>query len=312
MSRLPNFLVVGAHKSGTTSLYEYLRQHPDVFLSDRKEGLFFSELHATAGPLHAQKNAEVLRTFEEYAALFEPARDEPAIGDVSPDYLYRYETSIANIRRHLPAPPRIIAILRNPVERAYSNYTFYRKHNMESLSFEEALDREAERRAAGWWWAFRYAEIGLYHDQVKAYQDTFDQVKIILTEDLRRDAAGTLGGLFEFLEIDPNPPVDTSRQYNVSGIPQSAKIHRLLTTRTPVKAVVARIARTVLFPFASPAERRRRFGRLARRLSERNLERVPMRPETRERLIAFYRDDVLRLQERLGRDLGHWLSAEKT
>jgi len=150
MKRAPNFIVVGAAKSGTTSLFHYLNQHPDVFIPDKKECRFFSQMPGGfKGPGDEHVNETIIRTYSEYLELFKEAKSETALGDVSPDYMFYYQNSIKNIKETL-GQVKIIIVLRNPVFRAFSQYMHFRRDGRENLSFEEALTQEESRQNQGW------------------------------------------------------------------------------------------------------------------------------------------------------------------
>ncbi len=138
--RLPNFIVVGAPKCGTTSLYHYLRQHPQIFLPERKELHYFSFRfmeQLLSGPGDRNILATSCRTFAEYAAYFSPAREQRALGDISPSYFYFVE--VCQEMRVRLGVPKIIIMLRDPVEKAFSQYMHLIRDGRETLDFKAAL-----------------------------------------------------------------------------------------------------------------------------------------------------------------------------
>src|SRR6056297_715161 len=175
MNVLPDFLVVGASKSGTSSIYHYLKQHPDIFLSDeQKEGRYFSRMKGNFnGPGDSGINEYIIPDIEHYRPLFNNHSNEKAVGDISPEYLYFHQQAIPLIKKILGDETKIIIILRSPVERAFSGYMHFKRDKRESLSFEEALEKEEERLNNNWIWAWQYKNSGLYYKQVKAYLDNF-------------------------------------------------------------------------------------------------------------------------------------------
>jgi len=139
---LPNFLVVGVAKSGTTSLYHYLNQHPDIFIPSRKECRFFSSKPGNfKGPGREFQN-DTIKDIQGYRRLFLGCFNISARGDVSNDYLFYYTESIENIKRHIGEDAKIIIRLRNPIDRAYSNYLRHIREGWEALSFEDGLEAE--------------------------------------------------------------------------------------------------------------------------------------------------------------------------
>ena len=147
---LPNFLVIGAAKSGTSSLYMYLKQHPEIYMSPIKEPHFFSfddESKMTKGP--GDPIHKAITNFDDYQAQFDGVTDEKAIGEASTSYLYRPEAP-GRIHAMLP-DAKLIVILRNPVDRAFSAYMHVVRDKREtSKDFAEALSKEESRKAAGW------------------------------------------------------------------------------------------------------------------------------------------------------------------
>lgn len=144
MNVLPNFLIVGASKSGTSSIYHYLKQHPDIFFSNKqKEGRYFSKMEGDfQDPGDSKIDATITKNLEQYQLLFDAYKNEKAIGDISPEYLYFYEKAIPQIKKDLGDIAKIIIILRSPVERAFSGFTHLKRDNRESLTFEEGLSLE--------------------------------------------------------------------------------------------------------------------------------------------------------------------------
>ena len=284
--KIPEFFLVGAAKSGTSSLYMYLTQHPRVFVPPVKEPHFFSDFHHPA--------LAYIDSLDKYLALFEACPPGALAGDASTSYLYSH--GAPGKIKALQPEARILAILRNPIDRAYSFYWHNRRDFHEPLSFEAALDAEPERISQRAGFASHYLRSGLYHDQVRNYLDAFgrDRVRIWLTEDLQADATAVCREAFEFLGVEPLA-VDTSTIYNRSGPVRSQALGRLLFLKFPGRRKLGKA-----FPALAKQVRWR--------LIQRNMGAPPaMQPETRRRLIGAFREDVLKLQDLLGRDLGHWL-----
>lgn len=294
---MPTFLVVGAMKSGTTALSQYLDQHPDVFMSPVKEPNFFAfegeELQFQAPCDASGINRTSVTSFIEYQALFSDARPDQARGEASHWYLYS-ERAPHRIRELVPEA-KIIAVLRNPVERAYSEFLHGRRMGHEPLeSFAQALAAE-DRRVIQEWAMGHYTRRGFYHAQLLRYYNLFDpdQIKVFLYEDLK-DASAVLSEIFGFIGVDPSYRPDVSIKPNVGGIPQSVALHRFLATPNPVRAVLKPVLPD-------------RLRRLAVEVKNRNLKKPEMPRGIRESLVELYQRDVLALQELLGRDLSGWL-----
>ena len=289
---MPNFFIVGAQKAGTTSLYHYLNQHPEVYMSPRKEPHFFEGMNQEYR--RPGRRSVPVSDLAEYEALFEGASGEPAIGEASASYLYSSRAP-GLIKSSVP-DAKLIAILRNPADRAYSNFLHCVQVGREPLgSFAVALQAEESRMRDKWGPLWYYKDKGFYHAQVKRYFDVFgrDQVGVWLYEDLRNDAFGTLGEVFRFLGVDERFVPDTSVEHNPSGVPRGGKLYkgvRALTARNPV--LVERVL---------PARLR---GYVKNRIF---VKPPPFPPELREGLIHSYKEDILGLQELIERDLSAWL-----
>lgn len=294
----PNFLIIGAAKAGTTSLYQYLQQHPDVFLSTPKEPRFFAlegrELNYQ-GPIQIINHRSVTR-WEDYQALFDGSQGKKAVGEASTVYLY--EPQAAERIQHYLGQPKIVAILRNPVSRAYSSYLHLVRDGQETLSFEAALQAENTRIEQNWPPLWHYQRRGFYGQQLKPYFERFSDshIKVFLFEDLVNSPQTLMRELFEFLEIDSRFEPDVSKRANPSGVPKFKWLSQLLNRQNPVK----QIAQTVL-----PKGLRKNIYVT---LQQGNTgDKTQINPQLKQQLIETYRDDVEQLQSLINRDLSHWL-----
>lgn len=299
--KLPNFLLVGAAKSGTTALYSYLRQHPDIFMpAEAKEPMFLAEIsneqYDGPGALYAE---EKITSLEDYRALFNKVQDEKAIGEASVPYLYYYAKTIPNIIKTLGQDTKIIVVLRNPIERAYSNYLHHVRDGLEPLSFEQALDAENERFRQNWWWGYQYREGGRYLKQVEAYIHEFgkENVHIELYEDLKKNPHIVTRQIFEFLNVNADFLPNMSQKYNVSTVPKSFALQKLLMSTNPIRRLAVQLL---------PKE--------AKKLMRSTLEKANSRKPNaldelnREKLTNEFKEEIILLQDLLGRDLSHWIS----
>lgn len=302
---LPNFLIIGAMKSGTTSLYHYLGQHPQIYMSRIKEPNFFAlegsnlDFDGAEGKEQIQRwvKRESVTSIEEYRALFRGAVNATAIGEASPMYLYSPEAP-HRIRYYVPEA-KLITILRNPVERAYSAFLYLTRDGREPLSeFSQALQVEECRMRNNWEWIWHYRHLGFYYAQLKRYFDVFDrnQIKVYLYEDLRVGLPRVVQDIFRFLEVDEAFVPDTSLRHNVSGSPKNGLLPRLIFRRNRIKAILRPLFPQVL---------RQRISESLR--SQYLVEAPPLAPEVRRELLEAYRDDVLRLESLIERDLSEWL-----
>lgn len=274
---LPNFLVIGAPKAGTTSLYVHLRAHPEIFMPELKEPRFFG-YEGRGG-----REKFPIQTLEEYAALFAGVAGETAIGEATPHYLI-YPNAAERIRALLPQA-KLIASLRDPVERSYSVYQMNRRNRglNADVPFLAAIETDHNLRET-------------YHAMLERYFQRFPpgQLRMILLEDLERSPATTMRGLYAFLGVDPGFAPDLSKIANPGGEPRNRLLHRLLSDPR---------LRGLSRGFPEPVVERLRATR------SRNLQKQPLRPEDRRKAIGFFREDILRTQDLIGRDLSAWLTA---
>lgn len=298
---LPNFLVIGAGKAGTTSLHDYLGQHPQVFLSAIKETNYLDFEDAaqayTQPGSRDRRNFFPVRSLAQYESLFASHGGRRAIGEVSPRYL-QSPRAAARIKALMPHA-RLIAILRDPSERAYSSYLMYARDGYEFRSFEQALADEAagvnHHLPSGQW---RYVESGFYFRHLCRYLQLFDrdQVAVYLFDDLQNDAPALLRRIFRFLEVDEDFLCDVSIQRNPSGVPRSRLVNWMTRKRSWTPALKRHM----------PASWRRAVDRRVAAIQRSNLVRTPLPDALRERLIGLYREDILQLERFLQTDLSHW------
>jgi hypothetical protein len=293
---LPNFVVVGAPKCGTTSLYYYLRQHPQVFLPQRKELHYFAFPFLSrliAGPGDSSILATSCRTLEEYRNYFTDARDEKAVGDISPSYFHYAEEVAPQIHSTL-GEPKIIVMLRDPVQKAFSQYMHLIRDNRETLEFPAALDAEEQRIGQGYSAMWRYAESSLFFRRTQRFIEEFgrERVRVVLFDDLARDPAHTVAGVFEFLGVDPAVPVQLDSTFNRSGAPRSRLLASAITRPNPV----TRLARRLL-PLSIT-------GKVRDLLQRANTgEKHDLDAASRDRLRQFFAADTAELETLLQRAL---------
>lgn len=268
--RLPDFLVVGAAKSGTTSLARHLRTHPDVYIPLKKELHFFNnDANFALGP-------------EWYAAQFADGASAAQVGEATPTYMYN---PLAVERMHDLVPgARLMVMLRHPVERAYSHYWHMCALGLERRPFDAVIaDPDAEA-------AYGYVARGRYAEQLRRLYSRFppEQVRVILLDDLEGDPATVMGGVCRYLGIDPafRPP-DPEHAFN----------RRFRWRSTRLRTAMLRVHAF------------RRWPRAARAVDRLNTVRVatePMSTAARERLLATFAEPDAELAAMLGRDLPGW------
>jgi Sulfotransferase family len=300
----PSFLVIGAMKAGTSSVYRYLGQHPDVFVSANKEPGFFAYENGRlqwSGP-HDQQWRAGLRPvrWEQYLDHFSAARGQSAVGEATPLYLCD-PLAPERIRHYLPAA-RLIAILRHPVDRAYSAFLMKCRRD-ERLSFVDALAAESRRIAEGWGYGWHYAALGLYVEPLRRYRSLFslEQLEVVLYDDLADDPGALMRRLYRHLGVDEAFEPDVRARYQSAHLTRWRAFDAWMASHLTVRARLKRYL---------PGDTPRRLYSFVNRLNQR-LNRRPapqLSPELRAQLAVGFRDEILTLQDLLGRDLSHWLA----
>ncbi|HSF86774.1 MAG TPA: sulfotransferase [Acidimicrobiia bacterium] len=289
---LPNCLVIGAMRSGTSTLYQLLAQHPDVFMSTPKEPNYFAFADMPDIPVEA---SDSVTNLADYERLFQDSAEASVRGEASHNYLYYSDRAAPLIRRTLP-DVRLVAILRNPVDRAFSHYMLHVRNEKEhAATFREALDLESVRIERGDQFG-HYVARGFYAQQLGPFLQQFpsDALRIFLYEDLAGDAVGLAQDVYGYLGIDASFAPDTAVRSNPSGVPRNRAVHGLLVKDNAVKRALQ-----PLLP--------RSAYRLAVRIRDRNLNQESMDPEIRSELAAVFRPEIEALQEVVDRDLSAWL-----
>ena len=292
---LPNFLMIGAAKAGTSSLYSYLKEHPQIYMSPEKEPRYFTpELYSIYNNGVRQGGRRTALSLDRYCQLFQEVGNEIAIGEASTEYLYIPQAPV-RIKECIP-DVKLIAILRNPVERAFSAFCYQLRDGYETLSFKEALQAEAKRIEAGFRPGWHYKQVGFYYPQIKRYLEHFspEQIKIYLYEELENNSDAVARDAYQFLGVETDYTPDLTRQ-NISGVPKSRLLQDMFTKDNPLKSAFK--------PFL-PAKLRKS---IYQNISKRNLGAKPtLSLEIRQELTELYREDIDRLQALIQKDLSHW------
>ena len=291
---LPNLLIVGAAKSGTTSLHNYLNQHPSVFMCSPKEPHFLINKE-----IGEQRIPKGVLNIEDYKFLFKEASNMKYRGESSVMYLSFPEFAIKNINKYLSKEVKIIIMLRNPVERAYSGYQHVKRYNlMESLSFEKALDQSENRyqNISNMTPASRYLELGMYFEQVKIFIEEFDDVHVIIYDDYKNDFNSEIDNVFKFLDLDAFK-VNADEKHMVGGWQwKNDWIKSLMMKKNLFKTALK-----FLLPFKSLRKS------IMVNLKKGNTNKIEkINPETEKWLKDYYRSDVEKLSLLLDKNLNNW------
>lgn len=293
----PNFLVIGTAKAGTTSLWYYLRQHPQIFLPWKKECHYFCNQEMGYVDDWDDRHKPV-GSREDYLALFDEEGDFKAAGEVSPLYLYHGQAA-ARIKEEMPEA-KLIALLRNPAERAFSAWMHMRRDGKEELSFEDALDAEESRRESSEFHpGFYYRELGFYAQRLERYQGLFSpsQIMLVRYEEFQKENSRILKSICEFLDVDSDFQFPTQVKLNISGIPKRPWLHNWLLEGLPK----SRVCNLIKKPFTEQA-----WMRMVKGVQHWNLERPKLSDSTRQKMLEDYSQDMERLQDEWGFDASAW------
>jgi hypothetical protein len=291
----PNFFIVGAARAGTTSLYSYLAQHPQIFVSSLKEPHFFSGVEPRPEERHLIK---CVTREPEYLALFYGGDAFLARGEASTSYLWSEKAPVL-IKQHIPEA-RIIVLLRDPVERAYSHYLLDIREGRLRRPFFQALMEDFESSSKGWFTSNLYVELGFYYQQVERYYRVFqpNNILILMFQDLINDPSQVLFQVTSFLGVDPKyvPYIDTESAHNLYAAPRNQLAQRMLFWgRRPIlrlpRAIYKRMAPKTLQGF------------FRKRVLRKRSSKPTMDMQARLFLQGIYEPNVQALEHLLQRDL---------
>ena len=302
---MPDFLIIGAGKSGTTSLNNYLKQHPQLYISPRKEPNFFAyenfDVSGAGEALQRHYEASV-RNLNDYKDLFKGAREDQLKGETSNTYLV-VEGAAENIKRHLPSV-KLIAILRNPVDRLYSRFLHLARENkLPGGDFADVLDRSSI-----WWERNDLVKEGFYHKNLSRFFELFPKsnIKIFLTEDLEKDPNKVLGEIYEFLQVEPHYNLDYSVKYNKSGFIKNKLYDNVLGHNSMIKKAIKKITPRGLY---ENLKNTKWIYSIVNNLRDRNLRKPKLDSELRCKILnEIYSEDMQKLQSLIDRDLSKWIN----
>ena len=294
----PNFIVIGAMKAATTSLYTYLKQHPEIFMTKDKEPMFFNNFQQENNYKILGSKRKRLTTLEEYLTMFKDVKNEKAIGEASPAYIYNPKAPQL-IKEYLPNV-KIIAILRHPTDRAYSNYLHSKRADRENATtFQESIELENKRIEDNWSPLYHYIEKGYYSVQLKRYYKLFpkENIRVYLFEDVVKNTKETLKDIFNYLGVDENVEIDTSKKANVSGTPSGL-----------MGWILKKMRYYNLMPKFAISDYLPRF---VVKLIFRSVYKPPEKLDKnlrRDITEKYYKEEINTLEKLIKRDLNSWLS----
>lgn len=292
----PNFFVLGTQKGGTTTLQNLLASHPEIYLPEQKETKFFA------------RDREWQKGFEYYIEkYYSNVTTEKAIGEIDPDYMY-YAPSLERMLKTFDefSNIKLIFILRNPIERAFSHYLMSLRRGHEQLKFEDALATEQRRLETADFdekMHFSYMDRSHYLPQIERYlqHTSRENILVLFTEELESDPAATLKKIFHFLNVDEDyVPVDVNQRHHKATKPRFLGLRHFLDSSGWLK-----LSFRAVFPFVSL---RQNFKRTLLSWNETGeyTEKPVIDAETRTQLAKELEPDIQNLAEFCGKNLDHW------
>lgn len=289
----PNFFIVGAAKAGTTSLHEYLKNVPGIYMSPYKEPHYF------APNVVPSRYYKKIQKEEDYVRLFEHVENEIAIGESSVSYLWDRESP--KLIKNASPNAKIIMILRNPIERAYSHYLHHSRVGYDSVDFYEAIKRDYQKKNKLWQIPDLYVYPGLYYEQVKRFLDAFgpESVKILIFEEFIKDTVGKVKEVMQFLGVNSEVPKEAGNLYNPYYVPRSSLSPRIMNFLT-ILANKNEASFALTHNAISVDTLMKIFTRI---LWKRSTTKQKIPEKARQFLDDIYEDDVKRLESLISRSL---------
>lgn len=288
--KLPNFLIAGFPKCGSTSLHYYFKEHPDIFMPEQKELHFFTYdilIKQNKGKGDKEVKKFHIGKLAEYKECYKNAEGKKAVGDASPSYA-NYKEAIPKIKHTLGDNVKIIVVVRDPIKRAYSNYLHLVRENREHLSFYDALMEEKNRIKMGYADFWYYTFNSLYFEKIKRLKSAFKDVMVITFEDFVQNQAEIIKEVYHFIEVDNTfLPESLQVQFNAGGVYRQNPITRFIFRQSKLKTVVKQ-----LVPI-TPTMKKTKL-----RIIKRFKEDTPSIDERAEAyLIEQFKEDVKKLSE---------------
>ena len=297
-NKLPNFLIVGAAKCGTSSLHNYLNQHPDIFMPTfTPEGLKVKEPRFLIKDKVQKRLPKGIWNYQDYKSLFDDVTNQKAIGESTVLYLYYYQEAIKNIKKYLGDNVKIIIMLRNPIDRAYSAYLFASRTSQENQNFKDALVNSRIRFNKDDTISpmILYKELGLYFDMVKSYMRSFSNVHVVIYDDFIKQTNIEVQRVFDFLNVN-NYQINTNKIINAGGKKWDSGIIKNLLMgdnflKNGIKILFPQNLRTFF-----KQELTKLFTSKAKNMSN----------SIKKELLQYYKKDIQSLEKLINKDLSKW------
>lgn len=295
---LPDFLLAGSAKCGTTTIFQYLQRQSSVFLPELKEPFYFSFGNEKPTYTDARFNSKVIWKTEEYVALFKNAKTSQLIGDASTSYLYTAEKTIQNVKslyKEKASDLKIIVILRNPAERAFSHYTHLIRNGIEKLEFSEAITPQNIEQRSKEMWGFDYTGYGLYGAQMEVFKNFFKHILVLDYEELAQPNL-MMEKIYTFLDIKNPVKVEEKIEANPSGVPKSKFVTALIRSKR-FKKIIKQITPSKALPI---------FQKMKDSLLKKSIVKPKISEQDNQYLREFFRKDIEKLERILNKNFNSW------
>lgn len=295
---LPDFLLAGSAKCGTTTIFQYLQRQSSVFLPELKEPFYFSFGNEKPTYTDARFNSKVIWKTEEYVALFKNAKTSQLIGDASTSYLYTAEKTIQNVKslyKEKASDLKIIVILRNPAERAFSHYTHLIRNGIEKLEFSEAITPQNIEQRSKEMWGFDYTGYGLYGAQMEVFKNFFKHILVLDYQELAQPNQ-MMEKIYTFLDIKNPVKVEEKIEANPSGVPKSKFVTALIRSKR-FKKIIKQITPSTALPI---------FQKMKDSLLKKSIVKPKISEQDNQYLREFFRKDIEKLERILNKNFNSW------
>jgi hypothetical protein len=295
---LPDFLLAGSAKCGTTTIFQYLQRQSSVFLPELKEPFYFSFGNEKPTYTDARFNSKVIWKTEEYVALFKNAKTSQLIGDASTSYLYTAEKTIQNVKslyKEKASDLKIIVILRNPAERAFSHYTHLIRNGIEKLEFSEAITPQNIEQRSKEMWGFDYTGYGLYGAQMEVFKNFFKHILVLDYAELAQPNQ-MMEKIYTFLDIKNPVKVEEKIEANPSGVPKSKFVTALIRSKR-FKKIIKQITPSKALPI---------FQKMKDSLLKKSIVKPKISEQDNQYLREFFRKDIENLERILNKNFNSW------
>lgn len=302
MANYPNFIIAGAPKCGSTTLFQLLEAHPDIYFPEVKEpGYFIANYYktrSTKSPNYKRQFDYLVLEDDEFTALYE-GREEKVLGDASISYLFQSEEAVAKIAEKSGTDTKILFILREPFARLKSQFRYITELGFEHEHFSRALELESERMEQRMSSIYAYKGQSLYAEGIAAFMKVFPAVKVVFLEDLKRDAQAVVNEVCEFLEIGP-VEVNLRAEANVSGTPKNRTLHRLILHKNPLRSALAKGAGIFVSrkKLKQVQEKLRKLNQTQKKIGE-----DPQREDLPAFMLEEFSQDQATLEQLIGRNV---------